>query len=500
MLLLFGINAYAERDIEIYLDGEKLPTEVNPVNIDERVLVPMRVIFEALGAEVSWDDSAKTVWATRNGQFIAVNTLDGTLGSGVYNSDGEVYWVDRIDLDVPARIIDDFTYVPVRAVSETLGAYVTWDGEAERVLVDSRKDITGVVYYASDSDFQKLYSVGKNGLGRYKLSDRSVKELEIYDKRVYYLDKNTNYLCRAGNGTGEEVLLDRAVAKVAVADGFVYYQELDGGGRKSGILYRMNTETKEVEQLTDTSVLYAEKYKDLIYFNINGYNEMFAVTLDGSALMTIDLGESVFSRLYPFNCHFYGDYILVEDGVWFGNLIRCNLDGTDVHIMTQDNAIIVKGQQHDDNIIYMRPEEGQDIYCMKIDGSDRHLVHKGDPLWLDIDIMAQWGDMVYYKHPMRQEVYRVSLDGSVDEYVCYADSIQIHSEKLFSAFQGMYMGNLDGSDMYCLYDKAVKGFAVIGKYAYAKDAKTTKLYMSDFYGRGGFVTCDACGEWVEYDF
>lgn len=500
ILLLFGVSAYADSDIEIYIDGEKLETDTPAVNIDSRVLVPMRGIFETLGAEVTWDDNDKTVWATRGEQFIAINTNDGTLGTGVYNSEGLPYWVDNITLDVPAQLIDDRTYVPVRAVSETLSAYVTWDGGASRVLIDSRSDVRGVVYYASESDYDKLYSVGKNGLGRYKLSDRSVKELEIYDRRVYYLDKNTNYLYRAGDGKGEEALVERAVHKVAVDDGYIYYQVLEGGVRKSGILYRMNTETKAVQQLTDVSVRYAEKYKDYVYFNTFTDNNLYVLYKDGSKLGTIDTGDSVYSKLYPFNCIFYGDYILIEDGVWFGNLMRCDLNGENMIPLTRLNALVEKNQQHNEWVIYKQPDNGQDIYCVNIDGSDNHLVHKGDPLWLDITLLAQWDDMVYYKHPMRNEVYRASLDGTVDEYVGYADSMQIHDGRLFVEFNGVYMGNADGSNMQKLYGKKVKGFAVINGQVYSKDNVTSRLYMSDYSGRGGYVTCDACGAWVGYDF
>ncbi|MBQ6529354.1 MAG: N-acetylmuramoyl-L-alanine amidase, partial [Clostridia bacterium] len=53
LLLLTGASALADGNPEIYLDGEKLYTESEPVNIDERVLVPMRAVFEALGADVT---------------------------------------------------------------------------------------------------------------------------------------------------------------------------------------------------------------------------------------------------------------------------------------------------------------------------------------------------------------------------------------------------------------------------------------------------------------
>ena len=50
IIMLPCVNAFANDVIEVYIDGEKLECDVNPKNIDERVLVPMRAIFEAFGA------------------------------------------------------------------------------------------------------------------------------------------------------------------------------------------------------------------------------------------------------------------------------------------------------------------------------------------------------------------------------------------------------------------------------------------------------------------
>lgn len=500
LLLMTGVHASAEDNIEIYLDGEKLVTEAEPVNIDERVLVPMREVFEALGAAVSWDGDAQAVWASREGEFIVLDIPNGSISTGVFNSDGKPYWVSTEKLDVPARIINDYTYVPVRAISETLSACVSWDSSLSRVIIDSRSDVTGTVYYASDSDYQYLYSVGKNGLGRRLLVKRQVMSLEMYEDYVYYVDKNTSCLYRANNISGEEPLLDKAVYKVKVDGGYIYYQELDGGGKKSGVLYRMNTDTLEIQQLTDISVQYAEKYKDFIYYNINGSNIMYALSEDGSELYTVDTGDSVYSKLYPFNCIFYGDYILIEDGVWFGNLMRCNLDGTDMIPLTRLNALVEKNQQHNEWVVYKQPDNGQDIYCINIDGSDNHLVHKGTSTWLDITLLAQWDNMVYYKHPMRQEVYRVNLDGSNDIYVGYADNIQVHDGRLFLSHLGLYMGDLDGSNMQKLFGRSLKGFTVIDENIYFKDEINSRLCMADYYGRNGMITCDTCGEWALSDY
>lgn len=495
-VLALGAHTYAAENVEIYIDGEKLECEAAPVNIDERVLVPMRAIFEALGVEVSWDGAERTVWAARGDEFIGLTVDNDVMSTGVYNSDGNAVWVDKIQLDVPAKIINDFTYVPVRAVSETLGTAVSWDGVNNRVVIDSRRDEGGVVYYSSNSDYQKLYAVGKNGLDRHKISDRSVYDLEMYNGDVYYLAKDSSYLYRANDETGEELVIDKAVNKIAIDDGYLYYQELDGSGKERGVLYRINLESGENARLTDNSVKYPEKYRDYIYFNLENDNRMYGLTKDGAALNVIDIGDREFAGLYPFNCMFFGDYIVVENGMWYGNIMRLNLDGSDVQTLTQSNSLICKNQTRDNKIVYVNPDGGQDIYCVNIDGSDNHLVHKGDASWLDIEVLAQWGDMIYYKNPMRSEVYRVNLDGSNDVYTCYADEVKVFDGRLFSSYKGLYTGSLDASDLVNIYDKDVKEFDVAGDTVYLTDKNSERLYMSDFAGNRNVITADSVEEWV----
>lgn len=495
-LIMPGILAYSAEDVEIYIDGERLECESTPVNIDGRVLVPMRAIFEALGIEVSWDANERTVWTRRGQEFMGIGIDKDIISEGIYNSDGAAVWVDDIYLDVPAQIINDFTYVPVRAVSETLGVVVSWDGENNRVVIDSQRDMDGVVYYSSDSDYQKLYSVGKNGLDRHKISERSVYELEMYEGFVYYLDKTNNCLFRANDEAGEEAVINAPVNKVAIEDGYIYYQELDGNGKESGVLYRFNLSTWESERLTENSVKYPEKYRDFLYFNLSNDNQLCCLTLDGTQLYKIDIGDSEYATLYPFNCFFYGDYILVENGVWFGNLTRINRDGSDVQNLTQSNALIFRRQQIDDNILYLLPDNGQDIYCIGIDGSNNHLVHSGDPKWLDIQLLAQWGDTIYYKNPMRKEVYRVNLDGSGDAYVGYADDLKIFDGRMVLSYKGLYIGSLDASDLTEIYSRDVRSFDAQGDTLYFIDNASGRLYMSDFSGRVSVITADSAGEWV----
>jgi phosphate transport system substrate-binding protein len=90
-------------------------------------MVPMRVIFEALGAYLVWDDATRTVTATK-----AANSIRLTIGqpSATLNN-------RAVSLEQPAQIINNRTLVPLRFVSEALGAQVDWDGRNNLVKITS---------------------------------------------------------------------------------------------------------------------------------------------------------------------------------------------------------------------------------------------------------------------------------------------------------------------------------------------------------------------------
>lgn len=493
LTLLFCMSAHAENTIKIYIDGEMLECEAAPVNIDDRVLVPVRAIFESLGAELVWNGEQRVVRASRDGEAIMLTIDRNEMNVGVYNSEGDAVWAESVYLDVPARIINDYTYVPVRAVSEALRANVSWDGDSGSVIIDSRNEAYGALYYVSDSDYQKLYTIGTNGQGRRKLSDRSVRDLETYDNHVYYTDRATGYLYRS-DGKIEECMIAEAAQKIAIEDGWIYCR-LGADKTKYGQLVRVNIKSGETERLSDKDVIYPVKYKDYIYFNVENDNSMYGVSLDGTRLHEITLGDGEV-RLYPFNCLFFGEYILVENGAWYGNIMRMNLDGGDLQTLTQSNSIIAENQEHDGKIVYINPDDGQDIYCVNTDGSNDHILVDADPMWVNTTVLAQYGDTIYYKNSMRGEVYRIKLDGSGNSYTCYADDVKVYDGRLFALYNGLYVGAPDGSGLEMIYDGAVEEYRVDSGTVYIKDKNSGRLHKTDIYGNKTALTNDKIGEWV----
>lgn len=115
-------------DITVWLNGTQIQSDVAPVSESDRTLVPFRAIFEAMGAEVSWDDTAQTASVTLGGI-----TIKAAIDDPVLMKNGQA-----VQLDVPARLVNDRTMVPVRAISEGLGATVDWDEAAQQVLITYR--------------------------------------------------------------------------------------------------------------------------------------------------------------------------------------------------------------------------------------------------------------------------------------------------------------------------------------------------------------------------
>lgn len=106
-------------------------SDVEPTIINDRTLVPMRAIFEALGADVSYDGQTSTATATlSHGDDIDPTVLKITEDSTTAYLNG-----DAMELDVPAMVLSDRFVVPVRFVSETMGAKVDWDEFSKVVRV-----------------------------------------------------------------------------------------------------------------------------------------------------------------------------------------------------------------------------------------------------------------------------------------------------------------------------------------------------------------------------
>lgn len=125
ILILFSTSISLADSIKLNINGDIVKSQVNPIVQGGRTLVPLRVIFEALNAEVDWDNSTRTVTGTQNGKVIILK-----MNNKVAQVDGS-----NVSLDVPGQVINGNVFVPVRFIAESLGANVTWDSASNSVII-----------------------------------------------------------------------------------------------------------------------------------------------------------------------------------------------------------------------------------------------------------------------------------------------------------------------------------------------------------------------------
>lgn len=139
-------SAWAEPEIKVNIDETTLLFDIQPTIIEGRTLVPLRLIFEGLGAEVVWNGSTQRITGTRGDISVALQ-IDNT--QAVKNE-------QIITLDVPATIIEGRTFVPARFIAEALGAEVNWLPSSRTVEIISNQPYDLTKYYILESQIKQI--------------------------------------------------------------------------------------------------------------------------------------------------------------------------------------------------------------------------------------------------------------------------------------------------------------------------------------------------------
>lgn len=151
------------KPLRLVIAGEEVEPDVPPQIVNDRTLVPIRLISEALGARVYWNESTRDVTIIDGDDLIQFRIGDTRA------------WVNNrsYTLDVPAQLIDDRTLVPLRFVAETMGFRVDWDPYERTVSVSpftledmSVETVDGVPTVRLKADGPLLFKRLDNGNAR----------------------------------------------------------------------------------------------------------------------------------------------------------------------------------------------------------------------------------------------------------------------------------------------------------------------------------------------
>ncbi|MGC5325310.1 N-acetylmuramoyl-L-alanine amidase [Brevibacillus sp. SYSU BS000544] len=133
-------SSSTEDVVNLVIEGEQVQADVPPVIKNGRTLVPVRVIAEKMGADVSWDQTTQTAVINHEQQTIKLQL----------NSKKAIVNNKAIQLDTPPQLIHQRMLLPLRFVGEALGSTVGWDDRSRTVIANQKvkvhingQDLTG---------------------------------------------------------------------------------------------------------------------------------------------------------------------------------------------------------------------------------------------------------------------------------------------------------------------------------------------------------------------
>lgn len=135
VLMFLTASSFAKAEpIKIFINKEIVPSDQAPIIKNSRVLVPIRVVSENLGASVRYDAKEKRV-----------NIEKGEISITLVVGESEIWYSDKekagpVAIDVPAEIKNGRTMVPLRAVAELFDLEVNWDGKKRAVYIDNKAE------------------------------------------------------------------------------------------------------------------------------------------------------------------------------------------------------------------------------------------------------------------------------------------------------------------------------------------------------------------------
>ncbi|CAM2807788.1 stalk domain-containing protein [Paenibacillus sediminis] len=180
VLLAFGFTptyAAASKSINVVIDGKVQSFDKQPVTISGSVLVPMRSIFQALGASVNWNNKTRSIIANKGDTKVEL-TIDSARAKKNGNS---------LVLTSPPKIVSGATMVPLRFVGESLDCTVEWDGQTRTVYIDSKQ--TNDAHTDSSVTSSTLPSVSQ--INPSQTSELSTKQIaQLNDSKVVLVQLN----------------------------------------------------------------------------------------------------------------------------------------------------------------------------------------------------------------------------------------------------------------------------------------------------------------------
>ena len=131
MLIPSALAVSDASEIKVVLNGETLSFDIPPQIINGRIVVPLRAIFEAMGASVEWNADTQTVTAIKGATVVALKIGD------CFPTINDII----VEIDQPGIVERGRTLAPLRFVSEAFGGSVKWGSEDNIVTINNLNQV-----------------------------------------------------------------------------------------------------------------------------------------------------------------------------------------------------------------------------------------------------------------------------------------------------------------------------------------------------------------------
>lgn len=184
--LFVNINVAASDDIEVMLNNNYIKFDVPPQIINDRVMVPIRAILEAMGATVEWNEEKQTAFCKKGDTEVEVVLNLGYL------------WVNNqlVQMVCNPVVINGRILVPARSVAEAFDYKVSWRGTAQIVIINDKTALANIKYYSgtivpdygSYTDSVLIYN-GNDAFAYFAISEQYINTyIEEYKNLLASLD------------------------------------------------------------------------------------------------------------------------------------------------------------------------------------------------------------------------------------------------------------------------------------------------------------------------
>lgn len=287
LLIVFSLTSFAfAQPVNIVVDGNKLFLEQPVITLYNHTLIPLRDISAALDAKVRYDEPSKTIFINKDGMRVIVAL--GSLRSYINNQ--------PYILQLEPQLINGKTYVPLRFVSEALGAQVVYEKTTQTIDITSKPSITNESMVVED-ELTKVHFIDVGYGDCIYIELPGGEDILIDSGSEKYTDKVIKYLKDQGVEDIELLIAthpheDHIGAIPAIMNSIPIREVIDNGVSTSHQHYKEYD--KAVRGIRNT------KYKAIRKFNnatlqIIKPSEVFMNDYNNSSLgVRLDLGELKF--------------------------------------------------------------------------------------------------------------------------------------------------------------------------------------------------------------